>query len=423
MSTTIEPKAVDVLIIGAGPAGLAAAARLGEWGITSVRVLDRENEPGGLPAQCEHAGFGLGTYRQLMRGRAFADRLTQRAMRAGAQIQTGTTVLSFAQSGEVTAVSRDGLQAYRARTLVLATGCREQTRSGRLVGGDRPAGIYNLGVVQRLQTFMHALPGREAVIVGSDDMGLLAAHGLQRAGMRVKAVIERRAYRLGYLANEWFSLKAQGIPLMLNSEVTTVRGAGRVSAVEVQRRTVDGQTAGDPFTIACDTLIFCGEFQPENVLAQAAGLPLDAATRGPIVDQHLETEWPGIFACGNVLHAADAADHAVQDGERAAARVAHFLLHGPAEIVAKQTIEAGPGVRAVVPQRIRRFAGAADHAALAVRVSNPLRAARLTVTAGKQSHGRAFAVVAKPHRSVDVPVRIGAPDSQPLVVSARGWSI
>src|SRR5919201_4473023 len=229
LETGVTPTEVDVLVVGAGPAGLTAPGRLREVGVSGVVVLDREPQPGGLPAQCEHAGFGLWAFKRLMRGRDFAARLIQRAERASVSIYTATTVLSISPQREVHAVSPNGLERYRARALVLATGCRELPRSTLTVAGSRPAGVFNTGVVQRLHTFFHAAPGREVVIIGSDDMSLMATQSLSHLGARVLAVVEERPYRLGYLGLEWLTLRPRRIPLLVRHRVLAINGQDRVN--------------------------------------------------------------------------------------------------------------------------------------------------------------------------------------------------
>ncbi len=406
---------VDVLIVGAGPAGLATAASLGELGVRAI-VLDREPQPGGLPAQCEHAGFGLWAYKRLMRGRDFAARIVTRAERAGADIRTNTTVLSITREREVLAVSPNGLARYRANTLVLATGCRELPRSTRLVAGSRPAGVFNTGVVQRLHTFLHVLPGREIVLIGSDDMGLMAAQTLAQLGARVRAVVEERPYRLGYLGLEWLTLRRSRIPLLLNHRVRAIHGAQRVNGIEV------APARGAPFTISCDTVIFSGEFFPENVLLQQAGVPLDAATQSPVVDQNFQTDALGIFACGNLIHAADAADHALAEGERTAEAVADFMKRGTNDEATFQPIVPGAGVRAVVPQRLRWYDSRLKLIHLALRVDHAQWGVRVHARVHDDVWGNSYALVAKPHRSIYVRI---APQHarEPLIISAQGFAL
>lgn len=414
------PQEVDVLIVGAGPAGLAAAAHLGELGVRGVVVLDREPQPGGLPAQCEHRGFGLWAFKRLMRGREFAARMVQRAERAQVTLCTNTTVLTISPQREIQAVSPNGLTIYRARALVLATGCRELPRSVLTVAGARPAGIFNTGVVQRLHSQFHAAPGREAVIIGSDDMSLIAVPALDRLGVRVRAVVEERPYRLGYLGLEWLTLRPRRIPLLVHHHAQQILGTERVSGVRLAARDENGAPQGEPFTLACDTVIFSGEFVPENTLAKLAQLPLDARTQGPIVDQNFETELPGVFACGNLIHAADAADHALEDGEHTAKAVFEYLQAPTREAEHVQQIQPGEGIHAVVPQRLRWYDSRQAHTRLAVRVNHAQWGVRVHARTAQRAWGTGSALVAKPHRSIYLTISMPRPTTEPVTVTASG---
>lgn len=419
----IPEREVDVLVIGAGPAGLGVATRLAELGAAPL-VLDREPVPGGLPAQCEHPGFGLWAFRRLMAGREFAARLVERAAQAGVRIESETTALEVTPERAVLAVSPAGLVRYRAQALVLATGCRERPRSARLVPGPRPAGVFNTGVVQRLHTFLGLLPGYEVVIVGSDDISLVVARTLAQAGCRVAAVIEERPYRQGYLVNEWWSLRSRHIPLRLGHRVVRILGDGRVRGVEVAPCDAEGVPTSRSYEIPCDTVIFSGEFVPEATLVAQAGIPADPRLGGgPLVDQDFQTELPGIFACGNLVHAADPADYALADGERAALGVWRYLTSPPTGSEPVQLVLPGTGVRAVVPQRIRWYSERLDPVTLAVRVEPAQCAVRLRAVARGRRWGRALAPAAKPHRSVYLRLRPERPVDAPLIVEARGWPI
>lgn len=416
----VTPKNVDALVVGAGPAGLTCAAALAERGISDVVVLDREPEPGGLPAQCDHAGFGLWAFKRLMRGRDFAARLSERAEHARVNVRTNTTVLSVSNAREVLAVSPNGLVRYRPRALVLATGCRELPRSTLTVAGSRPAGIFNTGVVQRLHTFLHSAPGREAVIIGSDDMSLMAAQSLLALGVRVRAVIEERPYRQGYLGLEWLTLRWRGIPLLVRHSVMEIQGRDRVTGIVVAVADERGAPAGKLFTIPCDTIIFSGEFFPENVLARGANIPLDEHTQGPRIDQHFQTDARGIFACGNLIHAADAADHALEDGERAAHAVFRYLVGKEAEPQVVQEIVASDNVHAVVPQVLRWYDEGRAPVRLAVRVDHAQWGVRVRAQSANQDWGRSYALVAKPHRSIYLNIAPTPRAQGPVRVSAVG---
>lgn len=421
--TNVTARDVDVLIVGAGPAGLSCATGLAERGISDIVVLDREPQAGGLPAQCEHRGFGIWSFKRLLRGRDFAARLIQRAERAGVNIQLNTTVLSVSDAREVLAVSPNGLVRYRARALVLATGCRELARSTLTVAGSRPAGIFNTGTVQRLHTFLHSAPGRAAVIVGSDDMSLMTAQSLAGMGVRVRAVLEERPYRLGYMGLEWLTVRPRLIPFLRRHKILEIQGQDRVSGVLVTALDQSGAPRGKPFQLECDTVIFSGEFVPENVLARQAKLVLDPYTQGPRVDQDFQTDTRGIFACGNLIHAADAADHALEDGERAALGVFHFLDTRVQEPEAVQPILARAGVQTVIPQCLRWYDSRRAPVRLAVRVDHAMSGVRLRVDGGKGAWGSAYTFAAKPHRSVYLKLSPNGLALPPLYVTANGHAL
>lgn len=423
LDTNAETRNVDVLVVGAGPAGLACAAALGEHGVEGVVVLDREPQPGGLPAQCEHAGFGLWTFKRLLRGREFAARLIQRVERARVKVQTNTTVLSISDAREVLAVSPSGLVRYRARVLVLATGCRELPRSTLTVAGSRPSGIFNTGVAQRLHTFLHSAPGREAVIIGSDDMSLMAAQSLVELGVRVRAVLEERPYRQGYMGLEWLTLRTRRIPLLLHHRVLEIQGGDRVTGIVADPLDASGASRGKPFHIPCDTIIFSGEFVPETVLARQTKVSFDPHTLGPRIDQNFQTDVPGIFACGNLVHAADAADHALEDGEETARGVLEFLRAERAGTESIQPIVAGDGVYAIIPQFLRWHDSSRAPVRLAVRVSHAMYGVRMRAETGQRAWGRGYTLAAKPHRSVYLHVTPPSGVDEPLRVSARGRAL
>jgi len=414
---------LDVLVVGAGPAGLTCATHLAERGIDDVVLLDREPQPGGLPAQCDHRGFGMWTFKRLMRGRDFATRLIQRAERVRVNIQLNTTVLSVTDGREVLAVSPNGMVRYRARALVLATGCRELARSTLTVAGSRPAGIFNTGTVQRLHTFLNSAPGREAVIVGSDDMSLMAVQSLAEMGVRVRAVLEERPYRLGYMGLEWLSLRSRRIPLLLHHKILEIQGWNRVTGVLVTALDESGAHKDKPFLLACDTVIFSGEFVPENALARQTNLGIDPNTQGPRIDQDFQTDVRGIFACGNLIHAADAADHALEDGERTAKGVFQFLNTHIQEPDGVQPILARAGVRAVIPQVLRWYDSYRAPVRLAVRVSHAMSGVHLRVDGGQRAWGSAYTLAAKPHRSVYVNLSPSGLTLAPLYISAQGRAI
>jgi len=393
---------VDAAVVGAGPAGLGAATRLMQRRVGRVVVLDREDQPGGLPAQSGHRGFGLLRYKFPLTGGEYAGRLARAATAASVEVRLGTTVLSVSPSLEVVAVSPAGLVRYKARAVILATGCREMPRALRAAGGDRPSGIFNTAVVHRLLGTLQELPGRRAVIVGSEDVGLMAVRLFRHAGARVLAVVEELPYLLGYRANYLYSVAPFRVPVLLGHRVVRVVGRRRVEGIEV------APPGGAPVRrIPCDTVVFSGRFVPESALARDAGIALDVRTQGPLVDQHYHTVLPGIFACGNLLHGAESSDVALEEGERAgeaaAAHLAGQLAAGPAV-----AIHPGAHLASVVPQRVTLDDRGPVH--LLVRPDVPL--VRATVLATRDAHqvGRTRRLSVVPHRAAKLTVSLQGVD-------------
>ncbi|WP_330336578.1 NAD(P)/FAD-dependent oxidoreductase [Streptomyces sp. NBC_00557] len=311
-------RSVDVLVVGAGPAGLAAAARLAAAGAGRVEVLEREARPGGVPRHCAHGGFGTRT--RPLSGPAYAHRLAEAADRAGALLRTGLTALDWAPAGPVLhAVGRGGPETIEARAVVLATGARERPRSARLVPGTRPTGVYTTGELQQAVHLFGQHIGTRAVVVGAEDVSYAAAGTVRAAGAEVVALVtEHPRAQTGPVRARAARLRDR-VPLLTHTTVTELLGHGRLSGVRVRHR--DGRTA----VLACDTVVFTGDFVPDHELARRGALVLDPGTRGPAVDGALHTSRPGVFAAGNVLHAAERAGTAAAEGTRVAGAVLDFL--------------------------------------------------------------------------------------------------
>lgn len=319
-------------MLGAGPAGLAAACAALESG-ARVLVLEREERLGGILKQCVHDGFGLERYHERLSGPEYALRDADRLRRLDAQVMPETFVSKASRAAdgfELLCVNRDGVFTVRGSALILATGCRERTDRQVFVQGERPAGIYTAGLAQYMINVQGILPGRRAVIMGSGDIGLIMARRMTLEGMKVVAAHEVKPEPSGLSRNIHQCLEDYGIPLVLSSTVTAVHGRNRVERVTVAA--VDGSMRPIPGTehdIACDTLILSVGLIPENELAQSLGVPLDPATRGPFVDQSGHTLVDGIFACGNAVHVNDLVDYVSESGERAGSSAARYVSrHG-----------------------------------------------------------------------------------------------
>ncbi|WP_225825538.1 NAD(P)/FAD-dependent oxidoreductase [Streptomyces naphthomycinicus] len=312
----------DVLVVGAGPAGLAAAARLAAAGAGRVEVLEREAQPGGVPRHCAHGGFG--TWTHPLTGPRYARLLTEAAERAGAGLRTGVTALDWAPTGPVlTTVGPGGPQTLSARAVVLATGARERPRSARLVPGTRPAGVYTTGELQQAVHLFGQHIGTRAVVAGAADVSYAAAGTLRAAGTEVVALVTEHPRAQTSRVRAQAARLRDRVPLLTGTTVTELLGHGRLSGVRVRHR--DGRTA----VLRCDTVVFTGDFVPDHELARRGGLALDPGTRGPAVGGTGHTSRPGVFAAGNLLHAVEPAGTAAREGARTAGAVLDFLAGAP----------------------------------------------------------------------------------------------
>ncbi|MEV6940185.1 FAD-dependent oxidoreductase, partial [Streptomyces sp. NPDC051132] len=300
------PRRVDVLVVGAGPAGLAAAARLAAAGAGRVEVLERETQPGGVPRHCAHGGFG--TWTRPLTGPGYARLLTRAAERAGATLRTGVTALDWAADAPVlTAVGPGGPETIEARAVVLATGARERPRTARLVPGTRPAGVYTTGELQQAVHLFGQHIGTRAVVAGAEGVSYAAAATVRAAGAEVVALVTEHPRAQAGRARVQTARLGHGIPLLTGTTVTELLGRGRLSGVRVRHR--DGRTA----VLPCDTVVFTGDFLPEHELARRGGILLDPGTRGPAVGGSAHTSRPGVFAAGNLLHAVEEAGPAARE--------------------------------------------------------------------------------------------------------------
>ncbi len=344
---TVDKK---IVIIGAGPAGLAAACALYKLGERDILLLEREKKPGGILRQCIHDGFGLTRFQESLSGPEYAARFIREAEEYGIEIETGTTVVELGKDRTVTAVSASGMTKYRAGAVILAMGCRERTRGALAIPGRRPAGVWTAGVAQTYINLKNIMVGQEVVILGSGDIGMIMARRLTLEGAHVKGVYEILPYASGLPRNVEQCLNDYGIPLHLQHTVTEIHGKDRLEAVTVSR--VDEQRNPIPGTeerIACDTLILSVGLIPENELTRMADAPIDPGTQGAVVDENFQTGTPGIFAAGNVLHVHDLVDFVSLEAEQLAASVTEYLKDGLPECDIPVTAE---GAVQLIPQRI-----------------------------------------------------------------------
>jgi thioredoxin reductase len=321
----VSADAVDVAVVGGGPAGLAAAVELRRNGVARVVVLDRESEAGGTPRHCHHTGFGFFDLKRVLSGPGYARRRRRLAEDAGVEILTDTTVLSLAPRTSSTpttlaTTSPLGLRDIEARAVLLATGCRERPRAARLVPGTRPLGVYTTGSLQQLVYARGASPGRRAVVVGAEHVSFSAAHTLMAAGAEVVAIVTEKLEDQTYPPFRLAVATLHGVPVLTRTRVSRIDGRRRVEGVEVT--SLDG---GRREVLACDSVVFTGDWIPDHEVARGAGIAIDTGTRGPSVDAALRTSRRGVFAAGNLLHGAAIADVAALEGLAAARGIAAFL--------------------------------------------------------------------------------------------------
>jgi thioredoxin reductase len=333
----------DVLIIGGGPAGLTAAATLAPRVNGQVLVLDREATAGGIPRHSDHPGYGIRDLKRFLSGPAYAERLVTTARDAGAEIQTQTMVTGWAAERTVEATSPRGRQHIHAKAIILATGARERPRPARLIPGDRPAGVYTTGQLQNLVHLHHRTPGTRAVIVGAELVSWSAAMTLREAHCQPILMTSAHPAPEAYAAFTIPGRLALKIPVATRTRITRIIGQGRVSAVEIENLDTHGRR-----TIECDTVIFTGDWIPDNELARAANLEIDPHTHGPLIDTRQATSTPGVFAIGNLTHPVDTADVAALDGQAVAHRVlAH--LHGRPTTANGPRIQPGQHLKWITP--------------------------------------------------------------------------
>ena len=350
-------EAYDVIVVGGGPAGLAAALKARETGAGRVLILERDRELGGILNQCIHNGFGLHYFKEELTGPEYAGRFIHQLQGSGIDVHLDTMALQIVPGGtfhQVHAVSRgDGYRVYSAKSLVLAMGCRERTRGAIAIPGTRPAGIFTAGTAQRYVNMEGYLVGRRVLILGSGDIGLIMARRMTLEGAKVLACVEVMPYSGGLNRNIVQCLQDYGIPLYLSHTIVEIRGERRVEQAVVAQ--VDGERRPIPGTemvFDCDTILLSVGLIPENELTRGAGIPLDPRTNGAVVYDNMETETPGIFACGNVVHVHDLVDYVTAESQRAGAAAARFAL-GRKEPGMALPLLAGDGVSYTVPQHIR----------------------------------------------------------------------
>lgn len=374
----------EVVIIGGGPAGLAAAISAYDNGCRSILLIERDIRLGGILNQCIHNGFGLHTFKEELTGPEYADRYIRRFNEIQVDLMLQTTVLSISKDKEIRAINeKEGLVTIKAKAIVLAMGCRERSRGALNIPGSRPAGVYSAGTAQKLVNIDGKMPGKRVVILGSGDIGLIMARRMTLEGAKVLAVVELMPYSGGLKRNIVQCLEDFDIPLYLSHTVTKIEGKNRVEAVTVSQ--VDENRKPIPGTevrYECDTLLLSCGLIPENELTTGLGADISTVTNGPVVDSDLETSIPGVFACGNVLHVHDLVDFVSEEASDAGKNAAVYASKEPRyKVKSGIPVRTSPDIRYTVPSAVV-LSGLNKDIKIRFRVGNIYKHKKVTASAG-----------------------------------------
>jgi len=370
----------DIIVVGGGPAGLAAAIEAKKSGVAHILVIERDRELGGILQQCIHNGFGLMVFNEELTGPEYAERFINELSQMGISYMLDTMVLDMTSDREITITNnKQGVTVLKAKAIILAMGCRERTRGAIAIPGYRPAGVFNAGTAQRYLNVEGYMVGKRVVILGSGDIGLIMARRLTLEGAKVLAVAELMPFSGGLTRNIVQCLDDYDIPLMLSHTITDIRGKDRVESVVIQK--VDGNMKPIPKTeieYKCDTVLLSVGLIPENELSRQAGIAIDPVTSGPVVNANMETSVTGIYACGNVVHVHDLVDFVTEESRRAGRAAATSVLYEQKEVARQLKTLPKEGIGYIVPQRVD-ITENMDNVSLFMRVKHVYHNAILSV--------------------------------------------
>ncbi len=397
----------DIVIVGGGPAGMAAAVSARENGMENIIIFERDSELGGILNQCIHNGFGLHTFKEELTGPEYAERYAEMVRAMNIPYETDTMVLDISKDRVVTVMSRKrGVEEIRAKAVILAMGCRERPRGALNIPGFRPQGVYTAGTAQKLVNCEGYVPGKEVVILGSGDIGLIMARRMTLEGAHVAAVAELMPYSSGLKRNIVQCLEDYGIPLLLSHTVVDIRGKEKLEGVVIAE--VDGKNTPIPGTeklYPCDTLLLSCGLIPENELSKNCGVGIDPRTNGPVVDEGLETDIDGVFACGNVLHVHDLVDFVSEESARAGASAAAFVKRGcTADSTTAVKVIPQNGVRYTVPAEIHTSELLGD-VHIRFRVTGVFKDRSIVIKAGDEELIRRKSRILVPSEMLDIIIK------------------